>query len=109
MNNIPEIFKSKRFFSAVAYVIALVLVFYLPDFKGSEEEVASGLTLVFALLIGGYAAEDVVQAIVIARSLAAKTATKYDDMAVAIAETVATSAGLEVPPVEINIGSPTIG
>lgn len=104
MNSIPEIFKSKRFWSAVGYVASLVVVFYLPEFQGSEEEVASGLTLVFGLLIGGYAAEDVVQAIVIARSLAAKTATKYDDMAVAVAEAAANSAGLNVPPAqEVNV------
>lgn len=103
MNNIPELFSSKRFWSAVGYVVALVVVFYAPEFEGSEVEIASGVTIVFSLLIGGYAAEDIVQAIVIARTLAAKTATKYDDMAVAIAESVAESAGLNVPAAEVNV------
>lgn len=105
MNNVPEIFKSKRFWSAIAYVLALLVVFYIPEFQGSEVEVAGGLTIVFSLLVGGYAAEDVVQVIVIARSLAAKTANKYDDMGVAIAEAAANSAGLNVPPVEVNVNT----
>lgn len=104
MENVPELFKSKRFWSAVAYVLSLAFVAYSPEFQGNEVEIASFLTVIFGLLIGGYTAEDVVQAIVIGRSIAAKTPNKVDDMVAAAAEAVANSAGLNVPPAaEVNV------
>lgn len=98
-----EFLKSKRYIAAVSYVLSLVVVAYLPEFEGMEPEIASGLTVVFGLVIFGYSAENVIKALVIARALAAKTATPIDDIAV---QGVAAGLGVQLPPaVEVNVGS----
>jgi hypothetical protein len=56
MENLPELLKSKRFWSAVFYVAVLMLT-------AISEELAAvinveWLTVVFGILIGGYAVED---------------------------------------------------
>ena len=112
MENVSfEFLKSKRFISAASYVLSLVLVAYLPVFAGMELEIAGGLTIVFSILIGGYAFEDALQVVVVARAMAARTETKVDDQVVALAEALvnAFKSGVAVTPAqEINIGSPAV-
>lgn len=109
MENVSfEFLKSKRFISAASYVVALILVAYLPIFEGMELDIASGLTIVFGILIGGYSVEDALKVLVIAREMAKKTETNVDDdLLAAIYAAATTLIPTEKPAVEVNVGGAT--
>jgi hypothetical protein len=68
-----DIFKSRRFWSAVMAVVVMLVYNYLPDLEVDPDMLTQGLLAVVGVLLGGYALEDVV--------IAAKSgsrASKYD-------------------------------
>lgn len=81
--NVPnlnkEIWKSKRFISAVATVIALVIVSLVPEFEDMQNELVETLTLLGGLLIAGYTFTDFAAILVVMQRIAKLTPTKVDD------------------------------
>lgn len=57
-----EIFKSRRFWSAVLGLLFMVLVSFVPALEPYRDTLIAAATVVIGLLIGGYAAEDVAEA-----------------------------------------------
>lgn len=53
-----NIFESKRFWSSVAAVVAMVVVSFVPEFQNSEQELASLFETVVLALIAGYTITD---------------------------------------------------
>lgn len=57
-----DIWKSKRFWSAVMAVITMLVYNYLPQLEVDQEVMTQGLLAIIGLLVGGYVVEDVVVA-----------------------------------------------
>jgi len=57
-----EIFKSKRFWTALLGIISMVLVAFVPELEPHMETLVPGILGVIGLLIGGYTAQDIVVA-----------------------------------------------
>lgn len=62
MENVPEIFKSKRFWSALVGLVMMVATSLIPELEQHADTLIPAILLVISLLIGGYAAEDYAQA-----------------------------------------------
>lgn len=60
MSDVPELLKSKRFWGAVFYVLILVVTAFNEDLGQAID--IDQLTLIFGILIGGYAFEDFAKA-----------------------------------------------
>lgn len=56
--NVPEIFTSKRFWSAVVGLVMMVATSLIPELEQHADTLIPAILLVISLLIGGYAAED---------------------------------------------------
>lgn len=54
-----EIFRSRRFWSALVGLVFMVLVAFVPDLQSESETLITAAMVVIGLLIGGYTAEDV--------------------------------------------------
>lgn len=67
---IPEILRSKRFWSAVVGGILAVLVIVIPELESLQETLLNAIVILIGLLIGGYTIEGTV--------LAYRGQTKYD-------------------------------
>lgn len=59
---IPEIFKSKRFWSALVGLVMMVAVNLVPDLADNADTLTAAILVVVGLLIGGYSVEDAAQA-----------------------------------------------
>lgn len=81
--NLPKLdkslFESKRFISAVAVVIAMVLVIFVPEFQDVETELVESLTILGLALVAGYTITDLTSIIVVLRVIAKLTPTTADD------------------------------
>lgn len=81
--NLPKLdkslFESKRFISAVAVVIAMVLVVLVPDFQNVETELVEALTVLGLALVTGYTITDLTSIFVVLRVIAKLTSTTADD------------------------------
>jgi uncharacterized membrane protein len=71
MNN--DVFKSKRFWSAVVGLVFLVAGAFHPEVEVNAEMFQEALLVIVGLLIGGYALEDAAAAL-----KSGKRADKYD-------------------------------
>lgn len=60
--NVPEILKSRRFWSALLGVVFMVLVNIIPELKANAEQLTNAALIVIGLLVGGYSLEDAVTA-----------------------------------------------
>lgn len=61
-SNIPAIFRSKRFWSAITALIMMVVVALVPTLEAYADTLQPAIVILFGLLIGGYAAEDIQEA-----------------------------------------------
>jgi sugar phosphate permease len=57
-----ELFKSRRFWSAVVGIVMMVAVNFLPQLAQNADTLTTAILIVVGLLIGGYSAEDVMLA-----------------------------------------------
>lgn len=57
-----EIFKSRRFWSAVIGLVAMVISSLVPEVRQHIDIIVPGIVGIVGILIGGYAIEDVVSA-----------------------------------------------
>lgn len=55
-----EIFKSKRFWTALMGIISMVLVAFVPELEPHMETLVPGILGVIGLLIGGYTVQDTI-------------------------------------------------
>jgi hypothetical protein len=56
-----EVLKSKRFISAVAGLLVILLVSVAPELQNSEAFLVESITVIVTLLIGGYTITDAVK------------------------------------------------
>jgi len=54
-----DIFKSRRFWSAVVGIVVMVVVALVPELAQYQDTIIAALVAIFGILIGGYTAEDV--------------------------------------------------
>lgn len=54
-----DIFKSRRFWTAVGSLIAMVIVAFVPELESVQETLVVATVIIAGFLIGGYSAEDV--------------------------------------------------
>jgi uncharacterized membrane protein YeaQ/YmgE (transglycosylase-associated protein family) len=59
---IPEIFRSRRFWSAVIGLIAMTLAGIVPELQDHIDIIVPGIVGIVGVLIGGYAIEDALAA-----------------------------------------------
>ena len=57
-----EIFKSKRFWTALMGILSMVLVAFVPELEPHMETLVPGILGVVGLLIGGYTVQDTIVA-----------------------------------------------
>lgn len=57
-----EIFKSRRFWSAVIGLVAMVVSSLVPELRQHIDIIVPGIVGIVGILIGGYSLEDVVNA-----------------------------------------------
>ncbi len=57
LDNYP-IFKSKRFGSAIVYILVMILVVLVPAVESEQDLIIKAVTALFGVLIGGYALQD---------------------------------------------------
>jgi len=60
--NIPELLKSKRFWSAVIGLVMMVLVNVIPDLADNDGQLTNAILIIVGLLVGGYSIEDAIEA-----------------------------------------------
>ena len=60
--SMPEIFKSRRFWSAVIGLFAMIVTGLVPELKEHIDIIVPGIVGLVGILIGGYAIEDAVTA-----------------------------------------------
>lgn len=60
--NVPEILKSKRFWSAVVGLVILVLSSVIPQLEAHLSVIAPSVIAIVGILIGGYSIEETAQA-----------------------------------------------
>lgn len=60
--SVPELFKSKRWWSAVVGLAFMAAVHFVPALVPDQDLLTKSALVVIGLLIGGYAVEDGVQA-----------------------------------------------
>lgn len=60
--NVPVIFKSKRFWSAVIGLIAMIITGLVPELKEHIDIMIPAIVGIIGLLIGGYSIEDAITA-----------------------------------------------
>ena len=62
MNNLnlskPELFKSRKFWTAIIGLLADVIVAFVPDLEPVRIELITSITVIVGLVIGGYGIED---------------------------------------------------
>lgn len=59
---IPAIFRSKRFWSAVLGLVMMVLIHFEPRLADNAEQLTASVLIIIGLLVGGYAVEDAIEA-----------------------------------------------
>lgn len=59
---IPKIFRSRRFWSALVGLIAMVVAGLVPELREHIDVIVPGIVGIIGVLIGGYAIEDAVAA-----------------------------------------------
>ena len=59
---LPDILRSKRFWSALLGLLAMVIISVAPSLQEHIEILIPGVVGIIGILIGGYAVEDAVQA-----------------------------------------------
>lgn len=69
-----DIWKSRRFWSAIMALVVMVVYNYAPDLEIEPELLTEGVLAILGLLVGGYALEDVVIA-----AKSGKRAAKYEE------------------------------
>lgn len=57
-----SLFRSKRFWSAVVGLIAMIAVAFIPELEQHMEQLVPAIVAIIGALIGGYAVEDVMNA-----------------------------------------------
>lgn len=57
-----ELFKSRRFWSAIVGLVMMVIVNFIPELKQNAETLTTAIMIVVGLLIGGYSVEDAISA-----------------------------------------------
>lgn len=62
MDNVPSIFKSKRFWSAVLGLVFMLAVEFVPQVGQNADELQAATMIVISLLIGGYSIQDTASA-----------------------------------------------
>lgn len=60
--NTPDIFKSKRFWSAVLGVLFMAAVHFIPALAADQDTLTKSALILIGLLIGGYSVEDAIEA-----------------------------------------------
>jgi hypothetical protein len=55
---IPEILRSKRFWTAVGVIIAMLVVVLVPDFQSAETELVTAIAVIGVATSAGYSIED---------------------------------------------------
>ena len=60
--NIPELLKSKRFYSAAIALGMMVVVNVVPELADNEGQLTNAIVIVVGLLITGYSVEDAIEA-----------------------------------------------
>ena len=55
----PAVFRSRRFWSAVIGLVAMVVTGLVPELREHIDIIVPGIVGIVGILIGGYAAEDV--------------------------------------------------
>lgn len=53
-----EIFKSRRFYSALLGVIFMALAAFIPELNGQADTLIQAIMVIIGILIGGYTAEN---------------------------------------------------
>ena len=61
--NIPDVFRSKRFWTGLIGLVFMVAVEFFPELAENSDLLIDSTLVVVGLLIGGYTAVDVAQAI----------------------------------------------
>jgi len=56
---IPDIFKSKRFWSALVGLLFMVFTAFVPEMEAQVDVIVPAVLIIVGMLIGGYSAEDV--------------------------------------------------
>lgn len=59
---LPPLLRSKRFWSALVGIIAMILTALSPDLKPYLDEIIPSIVVIVGILIGGYAVEDAIEA-----------------------------------------------
>lgn len=57
-----ELFRSRRFWSAIVGLLLMTIVNFVPELAQNVETLTTAIMIVVGLLIGGYTAEDVAKA-----------------------------------------------
>ena len=57
-----EIFRSKRFWTALLGVVSMLLVAFVPELEAHVDTLTPGILAVVGLLIGGYTVQDSISA-----------------------------------------------
>jgi len=55
---IPDIFKSKRFWSALVGLVFMVVTAFVPDLEAQVDVIVPAVLIIVGMLIGGYSLED---------------------------------------------------
>lgn len=63
MPQLPELLKSRRFWSAVIGLAMLVIVNLVPELAARQEELSAAIVIIVGMLIGGYSLEDTATAL----------------------------------------------
>lgn len=56
-----NIFESKRFWSTVTVLVAMVVTAFVPELKNAESAIAENLEMIILALVAGYTITDVVK------------------------------------------------
>lgn len=112
MNNVPEIFKSKRFWTLIASIVSMFIVTLVPDFQSAEEQLITLIAVLGGIAVAGYSIEDALR--VVYPTLAdfvKETPNQIDDNLLALATIFVRSqypnalpGKADAPPVEVNVG-----
>jgi hypothetical protein len=56
-----ELLKSKRFWSAVVGLVAIIITAYVPELRAQIDVIVPGILGIIGILIGGYSVEQAAQ------------------------------------------------
>lgn len=62
MSNVPELFKSKRFWVSLTGLIVIIVSAFEPHLAARFEEIAPSVLIIVGALVGGYTITDTAEA-----------------------------------------------